>query len=135
MSTVGPITFFNRTYDETLALLIESRNYVAAEQAIDVMRSDADAQSAMVQETTRLVARLTQMMAWLLVQKAVAAGEMSRDQAKRGEHRLGGHAVCLDEGQAVRLPPESHLAKLLDRSRHLYIRVARLDEMHDRGAI
>jgi regulator of CtrA degradation len=132
---MAPVTFFNRTYDETLALLQEARDYVAAEQPAEVLRSDACARGALLVETSRLVARITQIMAWLMVQKAVVAGEMTRREALAHEHRLGGRAVCLDEGEAGRLPSASHLNALLDRSRHLYIRVARLDELQDRDAI
>lgn len=127
--------YFNRTYDETLNLLLEARDYVAAEQPIEVLACPPEAQGAMLQETSRLVARITQIMAWLLVQKAVVAGEMTRDQAKSEQHHLGGRGVCLEESAMIGIPETSRLGQLLARSRHLYIRVSRLDQLQDRDAI
>lgn len=130
----GPITFFSRTYDETLGLLVEARDYVGHGQVDEIDDLGPTAQALAAQETTRLVARLTQIMAWLLVRKAVTTGEMTADEALRGEHRLAGHAICLDDGPVPRVMPDTYLATLMDRSRRLYVRVARLDEMLERAA-
>ena len=130
-----PISFFSRTYDETVGLLHDARAYVAETQQVEVKPYGVAGKAVAAQETTRLIARLTQIMAWLLVRKAVHAGEMSRDEALDPRHRLGGHGVCMDEGRATALMPDSELATLMDRSRKLYIRVARLDDMLGRGAI
>lgn len=131
----GPISFFSRTYDETLGLLHDARSYVSEGQAREAAAYGIAGKAIAAQETTRLIARLTQVMAWLLVRKAVHAGEMSAEEALDPRHRLGGHAVCLDEGESLAMMPESSLAALMDRSRRLYVRVSRLDEMLERGAI
>jgi regulator of CtrA degradation len=124
----APTAFFNKTYDETIALLYEARNYVAAtrrsgptEQPTDRLRVSC--------ETMRLTARLTQIMAWLLGQKAVHAGEMTMEQLVDEHQPLLDVAVCMEDGetQAEGLP--AALRELLDRTHRLYIRVARLDEM------
>ena len=125
--------FFSRTYDESLALLADARAYVHAAQAtkwnlpaVRLIHS---------QETMRLTARLTHTMAWLLGQRALHAGEISRDQARDGSYRLGGHRVCLDVGAENSPALPARLRELLRHSRKLYQRVARLDEMvrRDRG--
>ena len=80
-------------------------------------------------ETMRLTARLTEIMAWLLAQRAVHAGEMSQEEAL-GQHRaLAELKVCIDELDAVDTAMPRGLVSLLERSRALYIRVARLDEL------
>ena len=68
-------------------------------------------------------------MAWLLVQKAVHAGEISAAEAAGDDHRLAGQAVCRERGgtHGIQLPPA--LAELLDRSYELYARVERLDAL------
>jgi regulator of CtrA degradation len=134
MEGQGPVAFFSRTYDETLGLLSETRDYITRQQPRECLTIGPADRIAVMQETTRLVARLTQVMAWLMVRKAVAVGEMSREQSLRTEHRLSGQSVCLAEADAPPLP-QSRLPELLDRSRRLYIRVNRLDELLGRDAI
>jgi regulator of CtrA degradation len=133
--TAGPVAFFSRTYDETVGLLYEVKSYVTEVQNREAEAYGLAGKAIATQETTRLIARLTQVMAWLLVRKAVHVGEISRSEALDPRHRLGGHSVCLDEGNALAMMPESRLAMLMDRSRRLYVRVSRLDEMLERGAI
>src|SRR3546814_8030342 len=77
----------------------------------------------------RLTSRLVQVMAWLLVQKAVHAGEIDDSEAGDPKRRLGGHDVCAEPGpwDVSNLP--KGLRGLLNRSLARYNRVARLDEM------
>ena len=130
-----PIAFFSKTYEETLGMLSEARDYITCEQPLECQAMTPIGRAALMQETTRLVARLTQVMAWLLVQKAVYGGEMTRAQALEDVHRLGGKAVCLAAECPPSFAPTQRFATLLDRSRRLYIRVARLDELLERQAI
>ena len=75
-----------------------------------------------------MTARLTQIMAWLLSQRAVQAGELSRAEAL-GDQALTEVQVCMaQDNQAWRGLPK-RLVSLLDKSHRLYVRVARLDEL------
>jgi regulator of CtrA degradation len=122
--------FFRKTYDEAIALLVETKNYVTAAQR----PSSKDDEIAVNLETTRVTARLTQIVAWLMAQRAVEAGELTAAQACEKKHRLGGQEICLNaQGEdSDKLPPA--LCDLLVRSRRLYQRVARLDDMLARDA-
>ena len=80
-------------------------------------------------EAMRLTSRLTQVMAWLLVQKAVHAGEMTRAEAKAPEFRLDGKSVCEETQLPVEGNLQPRLAELLESSHNLYRRVARLDAL------
>jgi regulator of CtrA degradation len=84
-------------------------------------------------ETMRMTARLTQIMAWLLSQRAVQAGEISRAEALEDQEVLTEVDVCMagDERDWHGLP--QRLVALLDKSHRLYIRVARLDELARRS--
>src|SRR3546814_16360656 len=70
-------------------------------------------------------------MAWLLVQKAVHAGEMTREDARAPEFRLAGKSVCAEAAPPVEGTLQPRLAELLERSLSLYLRVARLDALQD----
>jgi len=123
----APVAFFTGTYDEALALLDDARAYMADREGFAASTPDAQLRMMAVRETTRVVARITQIMAWLTVQRAVHAGEMTRAEALEPRHRLGGQDVCLPEGTGDGLAADTRLWRLLERSRDLYVRVMRLD--------
>jgi regulator of CtrA degradation len=123
------IAFLDGTYEEALQLTREARDYFAHQEPADSDKLAAEARLVTSCESMRLTARLTQVMAWLLVQKAVYAGEMTRVEAAEDRFRLGGHKVCAKADPVAQdyLPPR--LAELLAQSHTLYSRVARLDAM------
>ena len=126
-------TFFSNLHDETLALLIETRNYIQSlriqnQSVIDANRplEKADYLDLSL-ETMRLTSRLTQVMAWMLAQRAVSAGEITAEEGASERFRLSGKSVCLkhDLSNSGHLP--EHLCGLLRRSHDLYLRVSRLE--------
>ncbi len=130
MATVAVHTaFFGRTYDEAMGLLVEARNYVIADDMRHPEEIKPSDRLILCCETMRLTARLTHVMAWLLAQKAVHAGEITLAEAAAEPFSLGGSTTCLDEHPGVASLGDDWLLGLLDRSKRLYIRVSRLDEM------
>ena len=128
-------TFFSRTFDEALGLVVEARNYLAGKGDVERLELDPAASLLYSCESLRLTTRLTQIMAWLLVQRAVHEGEVSRERAREPGYRLGARDVCLgDTGIDLSDLPRG-LRSLLERSERLYRRIDRLDEMvrRDRG--
>ncbi len=127
---LGNVTpFIDRTYDEAKALLVEARDYMQVCEP-NHRAGLAPLQSLkMIGEGLRLTTRLTEVMAWSLTQKAVQAGEITRDQAVEPRRRLGGQEICLGTGDldGQNVPPR--LARLLARSLSLYQRVQRLDRL------
>lgn len=129
-----PTTFFSRTYDEALDLVEAARSYLSVREPIDRRALAVSDRLRLCSETMRMTARLTQIMAWLLSQRAVHAGELSRAEALSDQQVLTEVDVCMarDERQWRGLP--ERLVALLDRSHRLYIRIARLDELARRSA-
>lgn len=121
--------FFARTWDEALALSKAARGYANHRVVNRISVDDSVEGLAVCCEMMRVTARLTQVMAWLLVQQAVSKGEMTSDEAAQPANRLELHPVCNEETaeQEPGMPPR--LKELLQESRSLYQRVARLDEM------
>lgn len=126
-------TFFNRTYDETMSLLLEARNYIAYQETVDQRHLDAELRLRISYESMRVTSRLTQVMAWLLAQKAVHAGEMTAREAAGEEYALAGHDICAEPSghEDEQLPPG--LRSLLARSHALYMRISRLEEQFRRS--
>ncbi|HYC05578.1 MAG TPA: DUF1465 family protein [Azospirillaceae bacterium] len=130
----GPNAFFDRTYDETMSLLLETRNYIAYHEAADQRGLAPALRLQLSYESMRVTSRLTQVMAWLLAQKAVHAGEMTAAQALGEEFSLSGGTVCTDPSGPDNPELPSGLRSLLERSHSLYMRVQRLEEMYRRSA-
>ena len=126
----GNVTpFVDRTYEEAKALLVEARDYMQyGEPADRAVMAPLDSLK-MIGEGLRLTTRLTEVMAWSLTQKAVQAGEISRDQAAEPRRRLGGQEICLGTGDTGAHTMPDRLARLLNRSLSLYQRVQRLDRL------
>ena len=122
-------TYFSALHDDAFSLLVEARNYIAAlrQQGPAGGGSHTD-QLDVTLETMRLTTRLTQVMAWVLAQKAVQNLELSAEEGASKRYRLSGQSICLDTEQekAGNLPPQ--LRDLLQRSHALYCRVSRLEE-------
>lgn len=122
------VEFFDRTMMEAMALLAETRRYLIDRSEGERKGTPVEHGLAASMESMRLVARLTQVLAWLLTHRAVHAGEMNLIEATRPDRRLGGRELCLNaQGDDDPSMPEE-LRHLLHRSLSLYRRVARLDE-------
>ncbi len=129
-----PAVFFDRTYRETMSLLVEARDYMRFREPVDRGAVPDDHRLAVNCEALRLTSRLTHIMAWLLIQKAVHAGEMTAAEAAAEDHRLAGQSVCRERAadRGVSMPPM--LEALLACSYDLYARVERLDALVAQGA-
>ncbi len=125
------VTYFDSTFDEAMALTHEARDYLAYQEKADLESLSPVGRMAASCESMRMTARMTQVVAWLLVQKAVHAGDLTREQAAGPKFRLAGHEICGDIEPLAAEPLPERLAELLARSHQMYQRVARLDAMLD----
>ena len=127
-----PTEFFGRTFDEVYELLLEARSYIRHGAKVDAGGLEQEDRLRFALESMRVTSRLSQVMAWLLNEKAVHAGEIGRQERSGEAYRLTGQKVCLDDRPELSdgLPPQ--LTNLLARSHALYIRVSRLDELANR---
>ena len=76
----------------------------------------------------RVTSRLTQVMAWLMMQRAVQEGEITADEAVSEANRLSGYDVCMDVSFADDTSLPRGLKSLLNRSYGLYLRIFHLEE-------
>ena len=129
MAMQATTTFFYRTYDEALSLLTEVRNYVADPDADAAGPLSTNMRMAQCCETMRMTARLIHVMAWLLAQRAVHAGEITLEESVSEKFSLGGRRICLEESPYRSCIEDQPLCALSDRSLRLYVRISRLDTM------
>jgi len=130
-SPAPSVAFFDNTFEEAMALTREARDYLTFQEKADLAELDPVSRMAASCESMRVTARLTQVVAWLLVQRAVHAGEITREQAKQPQYRLSGREVCADAKPVAEAALPERLCDLLQRSLSLYERVSRLDRMLD----
>lgn len=124
--------FINRTFDETMQLLEEARDYSMHDWKEDVRGWPDDKTMRITSERLRLTARLSEVMAWVMVHKAVASGEMTAEQAQSCEYHLSAHDVCLAGNRDQPNAFPERLGGMLDRGRDLYFRVIKMDQMASR---
>jgi regulator of CtrA degradation len=112
-------------YVEAMVLADEARSYFDSGGRDDRLALDPLDRVGFSCESLKVTTRLMHVIAWLLTQRAVAAGELDRAQAGAAERRLG-PAADTDEALAARLPDAA--ADLIRASEELYGRVSRLDQ-------
>jgi regulator of CtrA degradation len=127
MNGLQPV-FFRRTYDEALSLVVEARNYVAFCERRDRARLGMMTRLEASREALRVTSRLTQIVAWLLLQRAIQEGEVDAFVVLDANNRLAGFDICLDTNSHENHELPKGLLSLLDRSYRLFQRVARLEE-------
>lgn len=113
-------------YVEAMLLADEARAYFD-----EGGRADRDALNAMTRvsfscESLKVTTRLMHIIAWLLTQRAVDAGELQARDAVDPSRRLG-PAPETTEVEIAAMPPAARA--LIDASADLYRRVGRLDEV------
>lgn len=130
----GSTAFFDKTYDEALALTQQAHAYLSEIHHNNVRTGTPVDDLRLRCEAFRLSTRLMQVMAWLLNQRAIHAGELSAEEVSEGaEYRLGSANVCRDDSQHQHPAIPAGPSEMLDRSLNLYIRTERLDEMMHRS--
>ncbi len=112
-------------YVEAMVLADEARSYFDRNGRDDRLALDPIARVGFSCESLKVTTRLMQVIAWLLTQRAVEAGELSPSQARSQARRLG-EAAESDPSVLERLPAGA--ANLVQASQELYARVRRLDE-------
>lgn len=125
--------FFEKTYEEATNLLVEAREYIDIEEKADLEQLIASDRLRLTRETTRLTARLTTVMAWLLTRKAVLAGELTQAEAAKPPYLLERNKILADGDPAAYDNLPELLSELMERSHRLYVRVTRLDELVQSG--
>lgn len=112
-------------FNKTVQLLLESRQYFSTEGREIEQQLDVVERMQFATEMSRITIRLSAVMAWLSVQKAIIAGDMSLEEAHQ-EYTLDGEEYGLTSNiEAEHILPKT-MCMLLEESRDLYERVHRL---------
>lgn len=112
-------------YIEAMVLADEARAYFDKQGREERMELDPLVRVGFSCESLKVTTRLMHIIAWLLTQRAVEAGELTLSQSRAPARRLG-EAAESDADLLTRLPPAA--LQLVQASRDLFARVQRLDQ-------
>jgi len=112
-------------YTEAMVLADEARTYFDEQGRDERSALDPFVRVGFACESLKVTTRIMHIVAWLLNQRAVESGELTRAAERRPERRLG-HAPDSDEAVTSQLPRTAQ--RLVSASAELYARVKRLDE-------
>ena len=118
---------FMALFREGMALVEATASYLDGEGRAESRDLDRPAALGYASESMRLTTRLMQLTSWLLLQRAVNEGELTRADAER-EHRrvvVSHHDTTTAEEIFARLPET--LRDLIERSMRLQLRIRRID--------
>jgi regulator of CtrA degradation len=113
-------------YVEAMVLADEARSYFDVQAEEDRALLEPGMRVHFACESLRVTTRLMHIIAWLLTQRAVAAGEISAAQAREPERRLEDGPES-DPALAGTFPDAARA--LIRASQDLYERVQRLDRL------
>lgn len=120
---------FRQTFKEGMALVEETANYLDGSGREEARGLAKTAALAYATESMRLTTRLMQIASWLLIQRAVAEGEIPAREAFSDSTRvpLKPPITRRERPDAEDLP--RRLRDLIERTDRIYSRLYRLDKM------
>lgn len=120
---------FDKVFREGMSLVEETANYLDGPGRQDARLLDRHGAVAYATESMRLTTRLMQLASWLLLQRAIGAGEMNPDEVRKERHRIS----LSDIGRGNPLPGAEQLPAALndivERSLALHQRILKFDAM------
>lgn len=118
---------FTELYGEGMQLVEETAAYLDGEGRREAKTLTRPVATLYAAESMRLTTRLMQMASWLLLQRALANGEMTADQvdSEKSKIRLDGNAPGVELENWNALP--AHFRVLVQRSLRLQARMQRMD--------
>ena len=120
---------FEKVFKEGMSLVEETANYLDGPGRLDARVLERHGAIAYATESMRLTTRLMQLASWLLLQRAIGAGELTVEDARKENHRISlsdiGRGHDLAGGESL---PDA-LKALVDRSLTLHQRIQKLDSM------
>jgi regulator of CtrA degradation len=119
---------FMTLFREGMGLVEATAGYLDSEGRAESAALPREVSLTYATESMRLTTRLMQIASWLLVQRAVAEGEMTSEQARAENNKVKLNEAMLQpsSAEAARLP--QRLRDLIAHSQRLQERIRHLDE-------
>ncbi len=123
------VHFIPSLFNDTLKLLFEAHNYFDFEGSAEQELLPEAQQLVFANEMSRVTMRLTSVMAWLMIRKALHEGSIDGlEEHIRETYGLEGQEICLVDTHSHHGFLPEYMVYLLEKSLLLYQRVLRMDE-------
>jgi regulator of CtrA degradation len=120
---------FEKVFKEGMSLVEETANYLDGPGRLDARVLERHGAIAYATESMRLTTRLMQLASWLLLQRAIGAGELTVEDARKETHRISLNDIGKGHDLAGAESLPDALKALVDRSLTLHLRIQKLDSM------
>ena len=120
---------FEKVFREGMSLVEETANYLDGPGRLDARVLERHGAIAYATESMRLTTRLMQLASWLLLQRAIGAGELTVEDARKENHRISLNDIGKGHDLAGAEALPDALKALVDRSLTLHQRIQKLDSM------
>jgi len=121
--------FLEKSYEEAMELTQAVASYLEVANKQLGIHKIGESEVYYASESMRISTCLMQVMSWFLVQKGVAAGEISKEDAGAFKFRLGAGDICLAQVDTSKGNLPDPFIKFHKKSQDLYRQVARMDNM------
>lgn len=119
---------FKILFREGMSLVEDTASYLDTDGREESKNLSRSGSLTYATESMRLTTRLMQLASWLLLQRAVNEGEMSKDQAKQEKNKVRIDTIrSTGDGEGWDELPEQ-LKALVEKSINLQRRIAHLDK-------
>lgn len=125
---------FDALYREGMTLIETVAAYLDAEGRLESRVLPREASFLYATESMRLTTRLMQLASWLLLQRAVNEGEISRENARSEKEKVKFSATPSQRGGPGYDELPERLRDYIDRGDRLFARVMQLDAL-ERGEV
>jgi regulator of CtrA degradation len=134
----APISFSERLlssesflalFRDGMKLVEDTAAYLDGNGRAQARQLDRVAALSYASESMRLTTRLMQMTSWLLLQRAVREGELTRTEAAEEHRKVKLRREEMEARLENRAVLPNDLVDLIDRADRLYARILRLDAM------
>lgn len=121
------VTFIDSKIDEAHRLLSATHDYIKWQAPKDMNKMDPHVTFLLSSEAMRVTVRLTQIIAWFMLQKAILEEDLTIEESVSESCRVMQGKECLDQSseEDEDIPPR--LRELLKESRIFYFSILRLD--------
>ena len=120
---------FEKVFREGMSLVEETANYLDGPGRLDARVLERHGAIAYATESMRLTTRLMQLASWLLLQRAIGAGELTVEDARKENHRISLNDIGKGHDLTGANDLPDALKALVDRSLTLHQRIQKLDSM------
>lgn len=123
------LNFIDLRMKDTNELIREIHYYIKWQAPLDIESMSREDVFKVSSEAMRVTVRITRIMGWLMLQKAVLCGELSRQAIFSDKLRILEGGSCLETSSENDSQLPTRLRELLKKSRELYVQTMRLEEI------